>query len=86
LLVVLSLETVASDPDEDELSTEKPELELDERELERECMDEVDVTETGDEFVERGGAGMVGNWLRMGVIQVGSRTSSAIIANNSSSS
>ena len=61
---------------------ENEKAELDELELEREWED---MTETGDDEVDRGG-GTGGNWLAMGVTQVGSRTSSAIMANSSSSS
>jgi len=53
-------------------ANEKPELELDERELEREWVEMVDNGET-----DRGG---VGNLSRTGVIHVGAATSSAIMA------
>ena len=57
---------------------EKPELELDERELEREWVEMVDNGET-----DRGGEG---NLSRTGVSHVGAATSSAIMAKSWSSS
>ena len=80
-------ETVVAEPYESlEPCEEKEKTEPDEQELERECEEEAEIMETGDDDEERGGCGTAGNWLAMGVIQVGSRTSSAIIANSSSSS
>lgn len=60
---------------------ENPELELEE--LERECTER---RESGDDVVERGGAGTAGNFSSMGVSHVGSRISSAIIVKICSSS
>jgi hypothetical protein len=59
-------------------SKEKPELEFDERELEREWLD---IIERGEE--DRAG---IGNWSRIGVIHVGALTWSAIMAKSWSSS
>ena len=56
---------------------DNPELELDERELQREWLDVVETRE--------GGRG-IGNWSMIGVSQVGARISSSIIAKSCSSS
>jgi len=64
-----------------EEKTEKAEPdELDAREEERETGEDESESEA------EGWNGTAGNWVRMGVIHVGSRTSSAIMANNSFSS
>ena len=65
---------------------EKPELELDERELDRECRETAEMAEIGEEFWDRAGVGMLLKSLAVGVNHVGSRTSSAIMAKSSSSS
>jgi len=65
-----------ADPDAAD-ANENPELELDERELQREWLETVDSRE--------GDLGM-GNWSMMGVSHDGARISSSIIANSCSSS
>jgi hypothetical protein len=65
-----------ADPDAPD-AKEKPELELDERELQREWLEIVDSRE--------GDLGM-GNWSMMGVSQDGALISSSIIAKSCSSS
>lgn len=77
-------ETVPSDGEEEEY--EKPELELDERELLRECEDEADMEESvenGDE--ERIVEGIV-SLSKLGATQVEGLVCSAIIAKICSSS
>ena len=65
-----------ADPDAHD-ANENPELELDERELQREWLETVDIRE--------GDLG-IGNWSMMGVSHDGARISSSIIAKSCSSS
>jgi hypothetical protein len=75
-----NVDTVVDDPyeSEDEEPKEKHELELDERELEREWLE---IAERGDDVLAE-----TGNRSQTGVIQDGALISSASIANSSSSS
>ena len=55
-------ETVVAEPYESvEPCEENEKAELDEHELERECEDEAETMETGEEEVDRGGGGMAGS-------------------------
>jgi hypothetical protein len=72
------VEMDVKEPDESAVVKEKPELELDERELEREWAETVDGGENGLPGVK--------DWVRIGVIRVGALTWSAIIAKSWSSS